>query len=108
MQSIAELATLLPTAGSFPHLATRFVDPAVGFSLAVSYGYCYTISIAAEASAAAVLVDYWTDLHPAVVISVSLALILAANLVRPFEEAIAAHSVEPFDLHRLELAGAIR
>ena len=38
MQSIAELATLLPTAGSFPHFATRFIDPSVGFSLAISYG----------------------------------------------------------------------
>ncbi|KAK2031388.1 amino acid permease [Colletotrichum zoysiae] len=81
MQSIGELATLIPTAGSFPHWATRFVDPAVGFSLAISYGYCYTISIGAEASAAAILVSYWTDVTPAVVITVSLLLILACNLL---------------------------
>jgi amino acid transporter len=81
MQSIAELATLLPSAGSFPHWATRFIDPAVGFSLAISYGYCYTIAIASETSAAAVVVSYWTDLTPAVVITVSLVLILAINLV---------------------------
>ncbi|KAJ5104804.1 amino acid permease/ SLC12A domain-containing protein [Penicillium alfredii] len=81
MQSIAELATLLPTAGSFPHWATRFIDPAVGFSLAISYGYCYTIAIASEVSAAAVIVSYWTDLTPAVVITVGLVLILAINLM---------------------------
>lgn len=81
MQSIGELATLIPTAGSFPHWATRFIDPAVGFSLAISYGYCYTIAIASECSAAAVLVSYWTDISPAVVISVSLVLILAINLM---------------------------
>ncbi|KAK9783660.1 putative Amino acid permease [Seiridium cardinale] len=81
MQSIAELATLIPTAGSFPHWATRFIDPAVGFSLAISYGYCYTIAIASECSAAAILVSYWTDISPAVVISVSLALILIINLL---------------------------
>ncbi|EED16247.1 amino acid permease, putative [Talaromyces stipitatus ATCC 10500] len=81
MQSIAELATLLPSAGSFPHWATRFIDPAVGFSLAISYGYCYTIAIASEVSAAAVVVSYWTDLTPAVVITVGLVLILAINLV---------------------------
>lgn len=81
MQSIAELATLLPSAGSFPHWATRFIDPAVGFSLAISYGYCYTIAIASETSAAAVVVSYWTDLTPAVVITVGLVLILAINLV---------------------------
>jgi amino acid transporter len=81
MQSIAELATLLPTAGSFPHWATRFIDPSVGFSLAISYGYCYTIAIASEVSAAAVIVSYWTDITPAVVITMGLVLILAINLM---------------------------
>ncbi|EEY17056.1 proline-specific permease [Verticillium alfalfae VaMs.102] len=55
--------------------------PAVGFSLAISYGYCYTISIAAEASASAILVAYWTDMTPAVIITISLVLILAINLL---------------------------
>ncbi|KKY18685.1 putative amino acid permease [Phaeomoniella chlamydospora] len=81
MQSISELATLFPTAGSFPHWATRFIDPAVGFSLAISYGYCYTIAIASEVSASAVIVAYWTDITPAVVITVGLVLILAINLM---------------------------
>ncbi|EPS34709.1 hypothetical protein PDE_09673 [Penicillium oxalicum 114-2] len=81
MQSIAELATLLPTAGSFPHWATRFIDPSVGFSLAISYGYCYTIAIASEVSAAAVIVSFWTDITPAVVITVGLVLILIINLM---------------------------
>lgn len=81
MQSIAELATLFPTAGSFPHWATRFIDPAVGFSLAISYGYVFMIAIASETSAAALVVAYWTDLTPAVVITVSLTLILAINLM---------------------------
>ncbi|GAA5865126.1 hypothetical protein JCM8547_007721 [Rhodosporidiobolus lusitaniae] len=89
MQSISELATLIPTAGSFPHWASRFVDPAVGFSLAISYGYCYTIAIASEVSAASIVVAYWTDISPAVVISVGLILILLINLmpVRFFGEA---------------------
>lgn len=37
--------------------------------------------IASEVSAAAVLVSYWTDITPALVISISLALILAINLM---------------------------
>lgn len=81
MQSIAELATLFPTAGSFPHWATRFIDPAVGFSLAISYGYCFMIAIASETSAAALVVSYWTDLTPAVVTTISLVLILSINLM---------------------------
>lgn len=75
------LTIQFPTAGSFPHWATRFIDPSVGFSLAISYGYCYAIAIGSEASAAAILVSYWSNITPAVVISISLALILASNLM---------------------------
>lgn len=53
----------------------------MGFSLAISYGYCYTVAIASECSASAVLVSYWTDVTPAVVITISLVLILAINLM---------------------------
>ncbi|KAI5284629.1 hypothetical protein KEM54_001186 [Ascosphaera aggregata] len=81
MQSIGELATTFPIAGTFPHYATRFIDPAVGFSLALSYFYCYAIAIASEVSAAAILVSYWTDITAALVISISLAVILFANLM---------------------------
>ncbi|KAH8656086.1 amino acid permease/ SLC12A domain-containing protein [Tricladium varicosporioides] len=81
MESIGELATLFPTAGSFPHFATRLVDPALGFTLAISYGYCYTIAIASEVSAAAVIVSYWTDITPALVISIGLAAIFFINIM---------------------------
>lgn len=109
MQSIAELGTLFPVAGSYPHWATRFIDrkstiwnctclfcnlcarlpflstdknaASVGFSLAISYGYCYSIAIAQEVAAAAIIVSYWTTLTPAVTITVGLLLILAINLM---------------------------
>ncbi|CAG8979582.1 hypothetical protein HYALB_00010783 [Hymenoscyphus albidus] len=81
MESVGELATLFPTAGSFPHFATRFVDPALGFTLAISYGYCYTIAIASEVSAAAIIVSYWTDITPALVISLGLAAIFCINVM---------------------------
>ncbi|WWC87120.1 uncharacterized protein L201_002006 [Kwoniella dendrophila CBS 6074] len=81
MESLGEIATLIPQAGTFPHYATRFIDPAVGFTLAISYGYCYTIAIASEVSAAAIVVSYWTDITPAVVITVSLVLIFAINIM---------------------------
>ena len=78
------------------------MDPALGFTLAISYGYCYAVGIASEVSAAAILVvsflcsfysspylltsnpfpqSYWTDITPALVISISLALILLINIV---------------------------
>jgi amino acid transporter len=33
LQGAAEMATLVPTAGGFPHFASRFIDPAAGFAL---------------------------------------------------------------------------
>jgi amino acid transporter len=81
MESIGELASLIPQAGTFPHFATRFVDPALGFTLAISYGYCYTVSIASEVSAAALLVSFWSDITPAVTITVGLVLIFIINIV---------------------------
>ncbi|KAL7419906.1 hypothetical protein Q5752_005822 [Cryptotrichosporon argae] len=81
MESIGEMATLFPQAGTFPHFATKMVDPALGFTLAISYGYCYTIAIASEVSAAAVVVSYWTDLTPAVVITVGLVAIFIINIL---------------------------
>ncbi|KAI5478989.1 hypothetical protein MNV49_004393 [Pseudohyphozyma bogoriensis] len=58
MESIGEMATLLPVAGTFPHFLTRTVDPAIGFTLALSYG----------------------DITPAVTISVGLFLIFLINI----------------------------
>lgn len=79
MQAIGELATLIPTAGTFPHFATRFLSPGVGFALGINYFYCYAIAIASELSAAATLVGYWTDLSPAATISVGLVAVIAIN-----------------------------
>lgn len=59
MQSIAELATLLPTAGSFPHWATRFIDPSVGFSrhfLRILLHDCYRLG-GISSSSCCVLLD---------------------------------------------------
>lgn len=90
-------------AGTFVNFCNRTIDPAIGFTLAISYGYCelqipltpncpkfakliiplttgYTIAIASECSAAAILVSYWSDITPAVVITVSLVLIFIINM----------------------------
>ncbi|KAK6611351.1 amino acid permease [Botrytis cinerea] len=70
----------VPNCWIIPHFATRFVDPALGFTLAISYGYCYTIAIASEVSAAAIVVSYWTDITPALVISIGLVAIFLINI----------------------------
>lgn len=52
------------------------------YRTALSYFYCYAISVASELSAAAVLVSFWApDLSPAVTISVGLFALIALNFV---------------------------
>ena len=67
---------LPPSLANASHPDTDDPTPA-----ALSYGYCYTIAIASEVSAASVIVSYWTDISPALVISIGLALILFINLM---------------------------
>lgn len=46
MECLGEMSTLYPGAGSFPHFAGRFIEPAAGFSIAISYWYGNAISFA--------------------------------------------------------------
>ncbi|ORZ11734.1 amino acid permease/ SLC12A domain-containing protein [Lobosporangium transversale] len=61
MTSLGEMATLIPTAGSFTTYATCFVDPALGF-----------VTVAAEIAAAALILQFWvsSDALPAWVWSI--------------------------------------
>lgn len=59
MTSLGELATYLPDSGSFGTYATRFVDPALGFALGWNFWYNWAITIAAELSAATLIIKYW-------------------------------------------------
>ncbi|KAI0123164.1 hypothetical protein BJ170DRAFT_703936 [Xylariales sp. AK1849] len=64
-----ETGLFIRTGAAYAKAANRFVDPADGFFLAISYGYWFTIAIASESSAAALFVSHWTETSPAVVIS---------------------------------------
>ena len=41
MTSLGEMATLMPVSGSFETYATKFVDPALGFTLGWNYWFCW-------------------------------------------------------------------
>ncbi|MFC7391929.1 amino acid permease [Scopulibacillus cellulosilyticus] len=59
MTSLGELAAYMPTSGSFSTYATRYVDPAFGFALGWNYWFNWAITIAAELSAATLVMKFW-------------------------------------------------
>ncbi|MFD0960664.1 amino acid permease [Paenibacillus chungangensis] len=59
MTSLGEMAAYMPVSGSFSTYAGRFVDPALGFALGWNYWFNWAITIAAETSAASLIVKYW-------------------------------------------------
>lgn len=59
MQSLGEMATQLPIAGSFEAYAERFVDPSLGFAFGWNYWFSWSITLAAEFVAGALIVKFW-------------------------------------------------
>jgi lysine-specific permease len=59
MTSLGEMSTLLPVSGSFETYATRFIDPALGFTLGWNYWFCWAICVAAELVAGSLIVKFW-------------------------------------------------
>ncbi|WP_367881740.1 amino acid permease [Neisseria sp. MVDL18-041461] len=63
MTSLGEMATYLPTSGSFSTYAARFVDPSLGFALGWNYWFNWVITVAADVVIAAVVITYWEPLR---------------------------------------------
>ncbi|KAH7399553.1 proline-specific permease-like protein [Pyrenochaeta sp. MPI-SDFR-AT-0127] len=83
MNNLAEIVTYLPMKGiTIPYFVKRFVDPSLAFAAGWNYWYAYAILVAAEATAGAILLDYWeTPVHNAVWITIFLVLVLFLNIV---------------------------
>ncbi|KAF2202393.1 amino acid permease [Delitschia confertaspora ATCC 74209] len=64
MQSLGELATVIPVTGSFIDYATRFIDEALAFALGWAYWYLWLTVLANEYNAISLVVMYWTDAVP--------------------------------------------
>lgn len=80
MQCVAEMCSYLPIKGTFIHFAARWVDPALGFASSIIYIYTSMMFVCLEATAVASVCSYWTDINPAMMISVSLALFFVFNV----------------------------
>ncbi|MDR1767961.1 MAG: amino acid permease [Propionibacteriaceae bacterium] len=59
MQGLGEMTTQLPISGSFEEYASRFIDPALGFTFGWNYWFCWAITVATEFEAGALIVRYW-------------------------------------------------
>ena len=89
MQCLTEMAVIFPVSGSFTRYATRFVDPGLGFAMGWQYWMAGVAVLGAEATAANILVRYWTqDINVAVLISLFIVINLTIHCfpVRIFGE----------------------
>ncbi|SGZ48054.1 CIC11C00000005035 [Sungouiella intermedia] len=82
MNMLAEMATFLPVPGAgAQQFVSDYTDPSIGFAIGYNYWYGFSILVAAEIVAAAIIIQYWTTkVHIAVLISILLALMLILNL----------------------------
>ncbi|KAK2626277.1 hypothetical protein QTJ16_004539 [Diplocarpon rosae] len=83
MNDLAEMVTYLPLKGiSIPYFVERFVDPSLAFAAGWNYWYAYAMLVAAEASAASIVMDYWNlPVNAAVWIAIVLVIMLLLNVV---------------------------
>lgn len=78
MNLLAEIVVYLPLKGAtIPYFVERFVEPSLAFAAGWNYWYAYAILVAAEASAGAIILDYWSTPVPT---AVWIAIILLVNL----------------------------
>ncbi|CZR59896.1 related to general amino acid permease [Phialocephala subalpina] len=79
--SIAELSALLPLSGAIIRHAEHFVDPALSFAQGWNSIYSSLVSLPAELVAAAVIVQFWSTVSPAVWITIFGLLLVCSNLL---------------------------
>lgn len=83
MGDLAEMTVYLPLKGiTIPYFVRRYVEPSLAFTCGWNYWYAYAMLVGAEASAGAILLDYWnTPVPSAAWIAIYLVLVLVLNIV---------------------------
>ncbi|KAJ5949852.1 Amino acid/polyamine transporter I [Penicillium verhagenii] len=64
MQSLGEMATIIPVTGSFIEYAERFIDDALAFALGWAYWYLWVTVLANEYNSISLVIEYWTSAVP--------------------------------------------
>lgn len=82
MNCLGEMTTYLPLSGASPPMYIhRFVDESTAFSAGWNYWYAYAFLVPSEITAAAIVIEYWTDVVPtAAWIAIIWVLIVALNI----------------------------
>ncbi len=78
MTSLGEMATLMPTTGTFCDYSGRFVSPSFGFAMGYNYFYNWAITVAADLTAAAILMQYWFPQVPAAAFGLGFLILISA------------------------------
>ncbi|KAK1637973.1 amino acid permease [Colletotrichum phormii] len=75
-----EVTSFMPSTGGFIRHATKFVEPALGAATGWNFWYTMSISVPAEISAAATLIQFWNrSVNPGVWITIFLVFIITVN-----------------------------
>lgn len=80
--ALGEMAAWLPIESGFTGYATRFVDPALGFSLGYTYWFKYIITTPNQLTACSLVIQYWVDrdtVNPGIFIAIFLIVIILIN-----------------------------
>jgi len=81
MTSLGEMSAYFPTSGTFCEYSSLYVDKSFGIAMGYNYWLNWAITIAAEISAAAIIMGYWFPHIPGAIFSlVIFALIFFCNI----------------------------
>lgn len=76
------MVSYLPIDGAIFELASRFVDPALGFALGWTYFFAGAMLVCVEYSAVATVMQYWNaEINPAVWIAMCVVICVLLNLI---------------------------
>ncbi|MEN9945644.1 MAG: hypothetical protein RLZZ293_30, partial [Pseudomonadota bacterium] len=81
MTSLGEMSTYKPSSGSFCDYSTLYVGKSFGFAMSYNYWFNWAITIAAEISAASLVMSYWfPHINPVYFSLVFFAMVFIANV----------------------------
>lgn len=82
MTSLAELSAYKPTAGTFCEYSSLYVNPSFGVAMGYNYWLNWALTLAAEISAASIIMSYWFPAINSVIFSaIFFTLIFLINII---------------------------